>query len=119
MNRPQIRRRQTLIVSAGFTGGAGRFRHCRKLSLHGGAAGSEATSDGVQLLVKIPQDFDETAGYSPVMPALSTDSTNCFCRKKYITIRGAMESIVPAILIASLSLLVDVVDCACVAYTAL
>ena len=53
--------------------------------------------------------------YSPVIPALSMDSTNCFCRKKYSTIMGAMASMVPAILMASLSLLVEVVDWAWVA----
>ena len=35
----------TVIVSAGFPGGAGRFRPCRKHSLREGTAGSVATSD--------------------------------------------------------------------------
>ena len=91
-----IRRRQTAIVSAGFPGGAGRFLLCKKHSLHEGAAGSEATSDGVQNHSSKCSHFGESVSsyfarsmYSPVRvsiriisPVLMNSGT---CREKPVS----------------------------------
>ena len=59
----------TGFVSTGFAGRAGRFRLCRKLSLHGGTAVRAACSpdsDGVQYLEKVPEALFRYAVRHPV-----------------------------------------------------
>ena len=113
--RGVIRRRQTQFVSDGSPGGAGRFPLAENIPYASERPGAQRPVNECPF-VKMPSAFSrDRQVYSPVIPALSMDSTNCFCRKKYSTIIGAMASMVPAILMASFSLLVEVVDWAWVA----